>query len=95
MCDGEIRTDHTFDRVDDLQNRVALAVAAIENLRDAAFTQIVQGLAMSSDEIAHVNVIPDASTIVGWIVVAENFHRWPFAESSLDGNFDKVGRFNV
>ncbi len=76
---------------DDLFDRIALPVTAIEDIRPTTISQIAQRRQVSGGEIADMDVVADAGAIRGVIVNSENIQMAAFAERCLAGNFDQVG----
>src|SRR5262245_15254022 len=87
---GEIASAGAPYGVDDLENRRAATIAAVERCTGPAVSQIGKRRRMRVDQIAHVNVVANAGAIRRGIVRAENFHFWTLADGRFAGDLDEV-----
>jgi hypothetical protein len=60
---GKIRSRGVFDRIDDFQDGVAAAIAAIQGQVFATGAQMLQGVDMGGRKISDLNIIADAGAV--------------------------------
>src|SRR6266550_1961851 len=60
---SKIAPAHVLDRLDHLEDRGAVPVAAIERFAAAAAAQVRQRRRMRADEVGDVNVVADAGAV--------------------------------
>ena len=74
---GKVAPAHALDRLDHLQNRGAVPIAAVERLAFAAAAQMPQRRQMGAREIGDMDVIADAGAVGRVVVGAKNLHAGP------------------
>ena len=88
----EIVADDALHRVDHLQHRIALAVAAIGDQARSARSQPLQRKQVRLGQIPDVDVVAHTGAVGGRIVGAEDLHVRPLRCCGLAGDLDQVRR---
>ena len=90
--DGKFAPAGAAHRLDHLEYRMAVAVAAVERGARAAAAQMRERRKMRAREIADVDVVADAGSVGCRIVGAEDVELRAAAERGLAGDLDQMRR---
>src|SRR5690606_8000702 len=83
---------HPADAVQNLEHRIAVAVAAIGDEAAPAPTQALQRQPVGGGEIADMDIVADTGAVRRRIVGAEYLDEGPLAERGLAGDLDQMRR---
>src|SRR5215203_4807184 len=81
--DREIDARDLLHHVDDLEDRVALAVAAVEGQALAAAAQVFEGDHVGVGKVADLDIVAHARAVLGRIIRAEHFYARTVAKGGL------------
>ena len=83
-------TGGLFGHPDDLAYRKTVPVAEVEGVARSSDAQVFQGQDVGIGQVGDVDVVADASPVVGFVIGAENLHVVPLAGGDVEDQRDQV-----
>ena len=94
LHDGDLFPGDLPRSVYDLAHRKSFAVAEIEGIRLPASAKVLQGRDMGAGKVRHMDVIPDAGAVRGFVIGPEYGDVLPHAQGRVKDKGDQV-RFRL